>query len=77
MAIEPRIIGRVMCFWGFGSAIMAQVAVHRPLGNGRWSTKDTVQDFVCVSNITAACVWAQASPDVIKVVTPVQWRMPR
>ena len=77
VAIEPpRAVGRVVCFWGFGSFVMAQVAVHRPLGNGTWSTKDSLQEFVCVSKILAACVWARVSPDIIKVINPVQWRLP-
>ena len=77
VAIEPGVIGRVMCFWGFGSSVMAQVAVHRLLGNNLWSTLNACQDFVCVSRIAASCMWADADPPHIKVITPVQWRLLR
>ena len=78
VAIEPGVIGRVMCFWGFGSSVMAQVAVYRLLGNNLWSTQNACQDFVCVSRIAASCMWADADPPhIIKVITPVQWRLPR
>ena len=76
-AIEPRAMGIVTHFWSLGSAIMCQIAACSPLGSNQWSTAATTECFVCHSAITSVCIWAEASPNVMKVIPPVQWRLQR